>query len=239
MLPEMERIVLVHGSVSNGWSTWRALRPLGHRYELVVLNRPGFPPGPLIADVDFERDAAWVAARVREGDHLVGHSYGGVIALLTAARQPGLRSLTVVEPPAFSVARGERAVEDFVAYATALWLEGPRELEPFLRGFLQAVGSPYEPPSPLPRALEHGARLLMVERPPWEAQIPLAALRAARYPKLVVSGGHSAAFDAVCDVLGRELDAERAVCRGAGHTAQSAPGFNELLSDFVDRGGAT
>jgi pimeloyl-ACP methyl ester carboxylesterase len=234
-MPEMERIVFVHGSVSNGRATWRAQRPLGHRYELVVLNRPGFPPEPLIDDVDFDRDATWVAARVRGGDHLVGHSYGGVIALLAAARLPGLRSLTVVEPPAFSVARGTRAVEDFVATATALWLEGPRGLEPFLRGFLHAVGSPYEPPSPLPPAVEQGARLLMVERAPWEAEIPLAALRATRYPKLVVSGGHSEAFDTVCDVLARDLGAERAVCRGAGHTAQSAGGFNELLSDFVDR----
>ena len=35
-----------------------------------------------------------------------GHSYGGVIALLAAARTPErLRSLTVIEPPAFEVAR--------------------------------------------------------------------------------------------------------------------------------------
>jgi len=67
---------------------------------------------------------------------------------------------------------------------------------------------------------------------------PLALLRAVGYPKLDVSGGHSAAFDAVCDVLARQLDAERAVCRGAGHSAQATPGFNELVGDFVDRASA-
>ena len=37
----MERLVLVHGSVSNGPATWRTQRPVAEHYELVVLNRPG------------------------------------------------------------------------------------------------------------------------------------------------------------------------------------------------------
>ena len=54
----------------------------------------------------------------------------------------------------------------------------------------------------------------MVERLPSEAEIPFERLAAAPFPKLVVSGGHSAAFDAVCDVLEERLDAERLVVRG-------------------------
>ena len=77
--------------------------------------------------------------------------------------------------------------------------------------------------------------MLMVERGPWEAEIPLVALRSAPFRKLVVSGAHHAAFDAVCDVLERELDAERAVLPGAGHSAQAAPGFNNVLADFLER----
>ena len=50
-----------------------------------------------------------------------------------------------------------------------------------------------------------------------------------------MSGGHSPVFDAVCDVLERELGAERAVLPGAGHAAQRAPGFNEVLEDFLAR----
>ena len=56
----------------------------------------------------------------------------------------------------------------------------------------------------------------MAERPPWEAEIPLDELAAAPFPKLVVSGAHNAAFDAVCDVLEERLGAERAVLPGAG-----------------------
>jgi pimeloyl-ACP methyl ester carboxylesterase len=102
------RILLIHGSVVNGASTWAAQRPLGDRFELVVPNRRGFPPGPEIARVDYEEEAVWLEF-LEPGTHLVGHSYGGVIALLAAARRPELlRSLTVVEPPAMRVARGIR-----------------------------------------------------------------------------------------------------------------------------------
>ena len=107
--------------------------------------------------------------------------------------------------------------------------------EAFLRGFLEYVGSDYVPSTPLPAALEQGARTLIVERGPWEAEIPLAALAAAPFPTLVVSGGHHAGFDAVCDVLERELGAERLVLPGYGHTAQRHPDFNELLAAFVRR----
>jgi len=74
----------------------------------------------------------------------------------------------------------------------------------------------------------------MVERPPWEAEIPLDDLAAAPFPKLVVSGGHSAAFDAVCDVLVERLDAQLAVLPGAGHSPQRlGQPFNELIASFA------
>ena len=48
----------------------------------------------------------------------------------------------------------------------------------------------------------------------------MAELAAASFPKLVVSGGHSAAFDAMCDVLAERIGGERAVIEGAGHEIQ-------------------
>ena len=73
----------------------------------------------------------------------------------------------------------------------------------------------------------------MVERAPWEAEIPFAGLAEASFPKLVVSGAHSEAFDAVCDVLEQRLGAERVVLPGAGHSIPRAPGFNAQLEEFV------
>jgi pimeloyl-ACP methyl ester carboxylesterase len=224
------RLLFVHGSVANGEATWAAQRPLAERFELVVLNRRGFPPGPDVERVDFADEAGWLERYLEPGTHLVGQSYGGVIALLAAARRPELvGSVTVIEPPAFDVARGHPAVEAFVAAGEAI----SGDPETYLRGFIDLVGSP-QPEHPLSPGLLQGARTLMVERPPWEAEIPLAAL--APIPALVVSGGHSAAFDAVCDVLEERLAAERAVLTGAGHGPQrlGAP-FNALLAEFVTK----
>lgn len=233
----MERIVLVHGSVVNGRATWSAQRPLGERCELFVLDRPGFPPNPPAERVDFELDARLVAELLRAGDHLVGHSYGGVIALLAAAQRPDeLGSLTVIEPPATRVANGDPDVDAFAAGGAALYESGATsDPEAFLRRFLEAVGSRFDPPTPLPPDLAQGAQALTVERGPWEAEIPLDALSTTSFPKLVVSGAHHQAFDAICDVLERELPAERAVLPGYGHVVQLHPEFNALLADFVER----
>jgi hypothetical protein len=75
----------------------------------------------------------------------------------------------------------------------------------------------------------------MVERGPWEATIPLETLAAAAFPKLVVSGAHSAAFDVICDELERGLGAARVVLPGYGHSVARHPHFNEVLTDFVER----
>jgi pimeloyl-ACP methyl ester carboxylesterase len=186
---------------------------------------------------DFEEDAPLVAEVIAGGAHLVGHSYGGVVSLLAAARRPAaVRSLTVVEPPAFALARGNPVVQGLVAVFQRHWESGERDPERFLRRFLELVGSDMRPPSPLPPELERGARILLVERGPWEAQIPLDELAAAPFPKLVVSGAHHPAFDAVCDVLEQRLGAERAVIAGAGHSVpRTGAPFNERLEDFLRR----
>jgi len=230
--------VFVHGSVTGGRPSWTSQRAgLRHRFELVVVERPGFPPNPPVDHVDFAEHAELVAGLVHDGDHLVGHSYGGVVSLLAAARAADrLRSLTVIEPPCTQVALGDEAADGFAEDGRSWWATGPRDdVESFLRGFLRYVGSSFDPPSPLPPDVEQGARTLLVERGPWDAEIPLDALAAASFPKLVVSGAHHAAFDAICDALTERLDAERLVLTGYGHTPQLHPSFNNALADFVDR----
>jgi pimeloyl-ACP methyl ester carboxylesterase len=226
------RVVLVHGSVGNGEVTWAEQRPLADRFTLVVVERPGYPPNAPEERIDFEEQAQQVAELLEPGDHLVGHSYGGVISLLAAARRPeALRSLTVNEPPAFGVARGHPAVEKFLAR----FAEAPREPRAYLEFFLPIVGSEIRLPDPLPPPLEAGARAALAERPPHEAEIPLDELAQTPFPKLVVSGAHHAAFDAVCDVLQERLGADRAVLPGAGHSLPRAAGYNETLADFLSR----
>jgi len=222
--------------VVNSELTWNAQKPLADRFEIVAPNRRGFPPGPDVERVDFEDEAVWLEPFLLPGTHLVGHSYGGVISLFAAARHPELlRSLTVIEPPAFGAARGIPAADEFMARVEEHWTNGPRDPGEFLQGFLALVGSSIPPGDFNPELLQ-GARTLMVERPPSEAVIPFDELAGTPFPKLVVSGGHSTAFDAVCDVLEERLGAERAVLPGAGHSVQRlGEPFNELLASFVER----
>jgi pimeloyl-ACP methyl ester carboxylesterase len=230
----VERIVFVHGSVGNAETTWAAQRPLEERFDCVFLTRSGYPPRPPLERIDFEEQANEVTAELREGDHLVGHSYGGVVSLLAAALRPVLGSLTVSEPPAFGIARGNPAVEEFLSEVLPFRAGNPTPRE-YLAFFLPFVGSALQLPDPLPPALEQGARAALAERPPQEAVVPLDALAAAPFPKLVLSGAHNLAFDAVCDVLETRLVAERAVLPGAGHSLPRAEGYNAVLADFVER----
>jgi pimeloyl-ACP methyl ester carboxylesterase len=225
--------VLVHGSVTGGASTWRKQLPLARRWTLLVVDRPGFGAAPAGERVDFAVDAPLVGEVLGDGAHLVGQSYGGVVSLLAAAQRPeAVRSLTVIEPPAFAVAAGNQAADEFVRRGKKLWAEGPDDPTAFLPLFLDLVGAPQ--PARLSPELEQGARLLRTERGPWEAEIPLDALAAAPFPKLVVSGAHDPAFDAVCDVLEQRLGAQRVVIPGANHSVQrtGAP-FNEHLETFL------
>jgi pimeloyl-ACP methyl ester carboxylesterase len=223
-----ERLVLLHGSVTNAALSWQRQSALEPLFELVLPNRPGFPPGPPVERVDFEAEAAWLPGIVHAGDHLVAHSYGAVVALLAAPELP-LRSLTLIEPPAFAVARGDPAVESWLDEAARMPSASVRG---YAQAFLAHVGTPFSLPDPLPPELEQGAEAFFTERRPDEAQITLAPLP---YPVLVATGAHEAAFDAVADVLCERLEAERLVLPGAGHAVQNAPGFNDALVDFVQR----
>ena len=227
------RAVLIHGSGGNADSAWGPVRPLGDRFELVTPNRGGYPPNPPLERIDFDRQADELAPLLQDGAHLVGHSYGGVIALLIAARHPGaVLSLAVSEPPAFLLARGKPEVDALVEQLDAHFRHGPREPRAFAEGFMRIVGIAAALPDELPPEVERGIRALMAERPPWEAEIPLDELAAAPFHKLVISGAHDAAFDAVCDVLEERLGAERAVLPGAGHGLARAPGYPERLEAF-------
>lgn len=228
-------VLLVHGSVTGGAMTWDAQRPLAQHWHLVVVDRRGYFPNPPVEVEDFEVDAGDVAELLTEPMHLVGHSYGGVVALLAAAQRPGMvRSLTVNEPPAFGLLPNDPIVRDYARGLRELWDQGPADPTAFLHAFIGYVGSAVTPPNPLPPALLQNAQILRHERLTDEARIPLGVLRETPFPKLVVSGSHNPVFDTVCDVLERELEAERAVVPGAGHSIQrTGEPYNEVLHRFL------
>jgi pimeloyl-ACP methyl ester carboxylesterase len=229
-------VVLVHGSVVGAERTWSRQAELADRWTLVLPNRPGFGASPPMARGDFETEAPLIAELLGDGAHLVGHSYGAVIALYAAALAPeAVHSLTVSEPGCMRVAAGDPRVDAQIAAGELLY-EHAQDMAPldFLRAFRGGVGSTHETPPELGGELLRGARLCMRERPPWEAQPPLAELRAAPFAKLVISGGHSPVFEAVCDVLAERLHAQRQTIAGRGHTIPATgEAYNACLSAFL------
>jgi pimeloyl-ACP methyl ester carboxylesterase len=229
-------VLLVHGSVVGAGRTWRQQLALAEQWSLSLPNRPGFGASPPLPRGDFEAEAPLFAELLGEGAHLVGHSYGAVIALYAAALRPdAVMSLTVSEPGCLRVAAGDPLVDTQIAHGELLY-ERADTLEPleFLTAFRGGVGSTHETPARLSRELLAGARLLMRERPPWEAEPPLEALAGARFPKLVVSGGHSPVFEAVCDTVASRLRARRVVISGRRHTIPATGGaYNARLDSFL------
>jgi pimeloyl-ACP methyl ester carboxylesterase len=229
-------VVFIHGSVVGARRAWRYQLTLAERWRLCLPNRPGFGASPPLARGDFETEAPLMAELLADGAHLVGHSYGAVIAMYAAALRPdSVRSLTVSEPGCLRLAAGDPRVNAQIANGEHLYrLAGTFAPREFLQAYRGGVGSTRDTPSELSDELLRGARLLMRERPPWEADPPLDALRDFSFPKLVISGGHSPVFEAVCDVVAKQLQASRALVRGRSHTipATGEP-YNERLHSFL------
>ncbi|WP_202804901.1 alpha/beta fold hydrolase [Nocardia brasiliensis] len=230
-------VVLVHGSILGGRETWRAQRPLTSRWTLLAPDRPGHGETPY-ARQDFEAEARLLATQLLDRPvHLVGLSYGGIVAMYAAAQRPeNVRSLTVVEPPLYGVARGNPEVDAMSAATRELIERVDRAPELALRQFFEVVGVPAMPGTSIPPVLVAGMRQLQGARPPDEAAPPLDVLRDADFPILAVSGGHSAAFEAVCDAIAEQTGGERAVCPGMGHLVpDTGEPFNALLEKFFER----
>jgi pimeloyl-ACP methyl ester carboxylesterase len=235
-LGEGPAILFVHGDIVGPELTWRKQRALAERWTVVIPSRPGFGESRPLERNDFAVEAPMFAELLGDGAHLVGHSYGAVIALLVAAQRPeAVRSLTVSEPGCLRVAAGTPVVDEMIANGEKLFAHAEEiPSEDFLKLFRGGAGSAYGTPDQLPEELMHGVELLKRERPSWEAEIPLEELAGADFPVQVLSGGHSPAFEAVCDALAEGLGAERLVISGRGHTVPSTgEPYNRCLESFL------
>jgi pimeloyl-ACP methyl ester carboxylesterase len=225
-------VVLVHGSLATGAEEWQEQRPLATRgFRLLVPDRRGYGRSPVANGEDFLRDADEIAGLMGESAHLVGHSYGGLGALYAAVRRPeATLSLTLLEPATFVLGGSDPAARALEHDVRALWDEPLPDQEWVFR-FLRVVGTdPDALPPEVAAALVPLTPLVRRARPMWHTALPLAALAAATFPKLVVSGGHSAGFEAICDDLSAQIGASRAVIAGAGHEVQfTGQPLNEAL----------
>jgi pimeloyl-ACP methyl ester carboxylesterase len=112
-------IVLVHGDFGDGFASWGTTCALiGRRRRTVVIDRPGFGEDvPADARFSIAGEAHALLDIVADlgipSFHLVGHSYGGLIALEMAITQPGIvRSLHLIEPPLLDLLLEEPLVQE-------------------------------------------------------------------------------------------------------------------------------
>lgn len=111
-------VLLLHCSGSSG-AQWRSLAAkLGSRFRALAPDLIGYgaaAPWRGSGEFSLAQEAAALAGtlhRLGEPAHLVGHSYGGALALHLARTRPGLfRSLTLIEPSAFHLLRGGDAID--------------------------------------------------------------------------------------------------------------------------------
>lgn len=216
--------VFVHGALTTGEENWEGQAPLAAEgYRLLVPDRRGYGDSPPSQGEDFVRDGEDVADLLGGGAHLVGHSYGGLAALVAADRRPEATfSLTLLEPPAFGLCPDHPAVAALITDMRDLWARTDLSDREFLEAFLHLVGSsPADLPAEMLAAFSGRVPVLrQVGRMPWEAGLRIDRLADAAFPTLVISGDHHPAFNAVCAELTRRIDARIIAIPGAGHEVQ-------------------
>ena len=107
-----ETVVLLHCSASSS-AQWRKLSTqMADRFHVVAPDLYGYgktDPWPGHGPLTLADEAALVTEAIADVEgpvHLVGHSYGGAVALQIAIERPErLRSLTLIEPVAFYLLR--------------------------------------------------------------------------------------------------------------------------------------
>jgi pimeloyl-ACP methyl ester carboxylesterase len=236
---------MVHGSFTCGEDAWIEQRELADRYQLLVVDRCGHGQSPDTGRFGFEEQADDIADLLGKSAHLVGSSYGAVLALIVAQRDVRrLRSLTVIEPPAWSLARGDPAVDE-QAGGLSLTPGEAQTLGPdvaFAR-FLEGIGAG-SLESPLTDMDRKNIASSFQEPPLLEAPVSFERIRARNLPLLVVSGGlqgptprfrtRRLAFQRVCETLATIPGAQWAQFPNAGHNVHlEDPGFNPKLRSFL------
>lgn len=115
-------VVLVHGSVSDYREWSNQMAPLARHYRVIAYSRryhwPNLPPAK-DADATVERQADDLAAIIQAMGiapaHIVGHSYGGAVALNLTLRHPELVRTLVLAEPAVSGVLGDTPENEFVS----------------------------------------------------------------------------------------------------------------------------
>ncbi len=232
-------ILFVHGGVAYGELCWAQQASLAETFKLTIIDRCGYAPDEVGEAEDCAEDARILAELLRERPlHLVGQSAGAVVAAAAASAAPEqVLSLTLCEPPFFNLPEQSVAAQTMLAEIRALIADTNLADGPWASTFAGIVGSVSAASAPNRRLLQGVATVRAASAGPWSLKPDFDALRQASFPKLVLSGDHSQAFEDICDALAERIGAERAHVRGKKHsTPLAADEFNALVARTVTAG---
>lgn len=242
-------VVLLHSSGLSGRQWRRIERDVVARGATAIVpdltghgQSSSWPePTPFSFEIDADRIAA-IVERENSPVHLVGHSYGGFIALRVAARAPlRIASLTLIDPVAFGVLADDPtgAGRDDLTRIDFAWAPTDEGRERWLRRFVDYWGGDgaWSALRDDARAefrrvgwvVFEGARSLTLDR------TPAAAYRSITAPvELVVGALSPPAARRVVDILRETLPrATRTEVEGAGHMSPLT--HNDRVSEVIVR----
>ena len=230
-----EPVMLLHSSASSS-AQWRSLaEQLSGHYRVIAPDLHGYGATsnwPGSGAFRLEREAEIVYAllgRCSGPAHLVGHSYGGAVALHVARKRPDLvASLAVIEPVAFHLLRGhdsealaeiEGVAADVArALASGNYFEGMSRFVDYWSGpgAWETV-----PPEKRPGFTARLGKVALDFEATLRETAGLADFRAMTVPALVVQGTRSPRpTRRIWELLAHALpNARAATLQGAGHMA--------------------
>jgi len=233
---EGPRALFIHGGTPGGGAAaFSKQEPLKDRWHLVLPDRPAHGQSPRQGDEDFERDAELLAPLLEPGTHLVGQSYGGMVALYMAAAQPELiASLTLIEAPAFCFAPEDPVVKDMATQNRALFRNPPDDPVVMMRSAFAMLGISMEIPDPAPDFFVDIAKMFAEAavqiRVPDEAVIDASTLASAGFPVLTLTSGMIPGFEHIADAITAQVGGVHIVVPGTDHSVQDAgEPVNEIL----------
>jgi len=246
-------LVLLHSSAGSARQWQPTIQALPPRFDVQTVEFHGHGARAAwsgSASMTLDDEAALVESLIEKvgGAHLVGHSYGGAVALKVATRRPNLvRSVAAYEPVLFSLLRDDpasrREIQSVVAVAEAM-RERLAEGQPLAAAqrfidFWSGAGAWASLPSERQTAFA-------IRMPPVVRQfdalfndgLSLRDLARLRLPLLLLSGGRTVpAARSACNLAATaQPTAQVEMLDGMGHMGPitHAPAFNRRLIEFLD-----
>lgn len=220
-------LVFVHGAGRSGRANWPEQQSAFPSAAYLTLSGFG-DDEPAVPDI--RNWAAQILKACGGGAHVIAHSYGALPAVEAATESGAIRSMILMEPALYSLARGAEHVEDHIARMSPVISAAPGlTAAEYGLAWLTAIGAA-EPTAPTTAAELRSAERLRLLPAPWD--IPTPADVFAEIPTLVVTGGWNEEFEEIASALVRGRATHR-LLTGFGHRVPDHPDANSLIREWA------